>query len=62
MNCNEEFVVRAVGKVTLEWPKINQLRLRDILYECLYNYNVLPVEQALVTSDIEEKNDDIYCI
>ncbi|WP_186430872.1 site-specific tyrosine recombinase/integron integrase [Clostridium sp. BSD9I1] len=55
MNCNEEFVVRAVGKVTLEWPEINQLRLRDILYECLYNYNVLPVEQALVTSDIEEK-------
>lgn len=55
MNCNEEFVVRAVGKISLEWPEINQLSLRDILYECLYNYNVLPVEQALVTSDIEEK-------
>lgn len=55
MNCNEEFVVRAVGKVTLEWPEINQLRLRDILYECLYNFNVLPIENALVASDVEER-------
>lgn len=55
MNCNEEFVIRTIGKVTLEYPIIDQLKLRDILYECLYNFNVLPIEQALVASDIEEK-------
>lgn len=55
MNCNEEFVIKAVGKITLEYPNINQVRLRDILYEALYNLNVFPIENALVTSDIEEK-------
>lgn len=55
MNCNEEFVVRAVGKISLEFPITDQLKLRDILYESLYNFNVLPVEQGLVASDIEEK-------
>lgn len=55
MNCNEEFVVRAIGKITMEFPLIEQLKVRDILYEALYNYNVLPIEQGLVVSDIEER-------
>lgn len=55
MNCNEEFVIKAIGKISLEYPQIEQLRLRDILYEVLYNYNVFPIETGLVASDIEEK-------
>lgn len=55
MNCNEEFIVRAIGKLTLEYPEIDQLKVRDLLYEALYNFQVLPIEKALVASDIEEK-------
>lgn len=54
-NSNEEFVVKAIGKISLEYPGIDQLKVRDILYEALYNYNVVPIEQGLVVSDIEEK-------
>lgn len=55
MNCNEEFVVKAIGKISLEYPMLDQLKLRDILYEALYNYDVLTQEKALVVSDIEER-------
>lgn len=55
MNCNEEFVVKAVGKISMEYPLLDQLKLRDVLYNALYNYNVLPIEQGLVASDIEER-------
>lgn len=55
MNCNEEFVIKAIGKISLEYPQLDQLRVRDLLYEALYNYDILPQEKALVASDIEEK-------
>lgn len=55
MNCNEEFVIKAIGKITLEFPIIDQLKLRDILYESLYKFQVVSEEQGLVASDIEEK-------
>lgn len=55
MNCNEEFIIKAIGKLSLEYPEIDQLKVRDLLYESLYNFQILPIEQSLVASDIEEK-------
>ena len=55
MNCNEEVIVKAIGKVSLKFPEINQLELRTILEEVLYNYDVLTKETSLIASDIEEK-------
>ncbi|NFO31060.1 integrase [Clostridium botulinum] len=57
MNCNEEFVVRALGKLTLEfnynWQE--QSKIRDILHLALYNYQVTSIEKSLVSSDLKEK-------
>lgn len=57
LNSNEEFVINAIGKLTLEfnfdWEQ--QRKVRDCLYLSLYNYEVLPVEKALIKSDLEDK-------
>lgn len=57
MNCNEEFIVNAIGKLSLafnyDWEQ--QRKIRDILYQSLYNYEVFSLQKALVKSDIEEK-------
>lgn len=51
----EEVVIKLVGKLSLEFPEIDQLKVRSIAEEVLYKYHVLPQETALVASDIEEK-------
>ena len=57
MDCNEEFIVKALGKLTLEfefdWEQ--QRKIREILYLSLYNYNVLSLETGLMASDLREK-------
>ncbi|WP_244833359.1 site-specific tyrosine recombinase/integron integrase [Clostridium sp. BJN0001] len=57
MNCNEEFIVKAIGKLTLEfnynWDE--QKKLRELLYLALYNYEVVSSEKSLVASDLKEK-------
>ncbi|NFH81278.1 hypothetical protein FDA09_14545 [Clostridium botulinum] len=57
MNCNEEFVLRALGKLTLEfnynWQE--QSKIREILHLALYNYQVTSIEKSLVSSDLKEK-------
>lgn len=57
MNCNEEFVVKAIGKLTLEfnfdWQQ--QRKINEILHLALYEYDVLSKETTLMTSDLEEK-------
>lgn len=57
MNCNEEFVNKALGQLTLElgFDMQTQLKIRDVLLNQLYPYEVTSVETALVTSDLEEK-------
>lgn len=55
MNCNDEVVIKIIGKVTLENPGIDQLKLRMILDEVLYKYNILPQETSIIASDVEEK-------
>lgn len=51
----EEVIIKLVGKLTLEFPDIDQLKVRAIAEEVLYKYNIEPTETALVASDVEEK-------
>ncbi|AUN10662.1 site-specific tyrosine recombinase/integron integrase [Clostridium botulinum] len=51
----EEVVIKLVGKLSLEFPDIDQLKARTIIEEVLYKYRVLPEETALVSSDIDER-------
>lgn len=57
MNCNEEFIIKAVGKLTLEfnfdWEQ--QRRIRDCLNYAMYNYEVHTLEKSLVKGDMYEK-------
>lgn len=57
LNCNEEFVVNALGKLTLEfnydWQE--QIKIRELLHLALYNYDVMSVEKSLISSDLKEK-------
>lgn len=50
-----EVVIKIVGKLSLEFPELEQLKVRNIVEEVLYKYEVTPTETALVASDIEEK-------
>lgn len=57
MNCNEEFVIKAIGKLTLEfdydWEE--QKKIREVLYLALHDYEVMSAEKSLVASDLKEK-------
>jgi len=52
---NNEVIIRLVGKLTLEFPDIDQLKVRMITEEVLYHYDIVPQENALVASDIEDR-------
>lgn len=59
-NCNEEVVVKIIGKLTMEIPQLEsnlpeQLKIKRLIEEILYNYEVTSKETALVTSDLEGK-------
>lgn len=54
-NSNDEVVIKLVGRLTLEFPDIDQIKVRNIAEEVLYKYDVRPTETGLITSDIEEK-------
>jgi len=52
---NNEVIIRMVGKLTLEFPDIDQLKVRGIIEESLYKYDVVPQETGLVISDVEDR-------
>ena len=52
---NNEVIIRLVGKLTLEFPEIDQLKVREIAEDVLYRYDIVPQENALVASDIEDR-------
>ncbi|MBY6871654.1 tyrosine-type recombinase/integrase [Clostridium botulinum] len=54
-SAKDEVVIKLVGKLSMEFEEIDQLKARTIIEEVLYKYRVLPEETGLVTSDIEEK-------
>lgn len=51
----DEVVIKIIGKLSLEFPNMDQIKARGIVEEVLYKYNIEPTETALVASDIEEK-------
>lgn len=59
-NCNEETVIKIVCKLSLEFPELQenlqkQLKVRNVIEEVLYNYDVVTKEKSLVASDMPEK-------
>ena len=52
---NDTVIIKMVGKLTQEFPNIDQLKVRGIVEECLYKYDVVPQEVGLVVSDVEDK-------
>ena len=59
-NCNDEIMVKLVGKLTTELPQLEvdlqeQLRVKRVIEEVLYNYEVTSKETALTTSDLDAK-------
>lgn len=59
-DCNDEVVIKLIGKLTLELPDLEmdlskQLKVRRVIEETLYNYQVTSKETALVTSDLDGK-------
>lgn len=58
-NCNEEATIKIIGKITQEFEEFQdlqqQVKLRKIIDEALYEYEVITKEKSLVASDIEEK-------
>lgn len=57
MNCNEEFIMKAIGKLTLEfnfdWE--DQRKIRECLNYSMYNYEVCTLEKSLIKGDMNEK-------
>lgn len=57
MNCNEEFIIKTIGKLSLEfnldWEQ--QRKVRECLDYSLYNYEVQTLEKSLIKGDIPEK-------
>lgn len=52
----EEAIIKILGKVTLAVPEINQNKLREILEEVLYDYEIQEKSKALVVqNDFEDK-------
>ena len=59
-NCNDEIMVKLIGKLTTELPQLEvdfqeQLRVKKVIEEVIYNYEVTSRETALTTSDLEAK-------
>jgi len=57
VNSNSEIITRLVGKFSLEFENlpIDQLKVRHIIEEVLYNYNIITQETGLTTTDIDDK-------
>ena len=59
-NCNDELAIKLIGKLTLEMPQLEsdlpkQLKIKRIIEEVIYNYEVTSKETSLVVTDLEEK-------
>ena len=54
-NAKNEVIIKLVGKLTLEFPTIDQLKVRRIAEEVMYKYDITSTETALVTSDAPQK-------
>jgi integrase/recombinase XerD len=44
----EEVIIKVLGKALMEQPDLDQISLRRVLEEVLYDYDLLPLSKALV--------------
>lgn len=51
----EEVMVKIIGKITLEFDGIDQLKLRDIVGSILNDYTITTKEKSLIVSDLEDR-------
>lgn len=51
----EELIIKTIGKLSLMYPEINQLAVREMLYEVINHYEITARETALVASDIPDR-------
>lgn len=52
----EEVIIKVLGKALMEQPDLDQISLRRVLEEVLYDYDLLPLSKALVVqSDLRDK-------
>lgn len=59
-DCNSEVIVKLVGKLSVEFPQFennlqDQLKVKRIIEESLYDYQITSKETSLVTSDLDGK-------
>lgn len=54
-NVKDEIIIKIVGKLTQEFPEVNQIQVREIVETVLYRYDITPQETALIASDIEDR-------
>ena len=59
---NNEVIIKLVGKLTLEFPTIDQLKVRRIAEEVLYGFDIVPQEKGLTTSGDTEDKLQIYLV
>jgi len=52
---NNEVIIKVIGKLSLEFPELDQLKVREILEDTLYKYIISPRETGLVVSDVDDK-------
>jgi len=54
-NAKDEVIIKLVGKLTLEFPDIDQLKVRRIAEEVMYKYTINSTETSLVVTDIDQR-------
>ena len=52
---SEEVTIKILGKLSLGYPGLDQLKVRNILDEVLSNYDICTKEKSLVQSDLPER-------
>lgn len=58
-NCNDEAIVKVIGRLTLNFEMFEdfseQIKLKEVLEQALYGYDIITQSKELITSDILEK-------
>lgn len=58
-SCSDEVTIKLLGKIALEFEEFSsleqQIKLRQVIDQVLYSYQIATKETALVASDVEEK-------
>lgn len=63
-NYTDEIIIKMIGKITLQFNEFQNLeeqrKLKTVLEESLYGYDITSRSKELICSDIDEKNKYIF--